>query len=212
MGIGRTATVICLLLGGAALADDPEWRVTSRGRVELRQRTLPDSNVTELRAEGVVRAPLKDIEAALLDFTAYPRFIPYVRACEYVQTPATAGKKLVYTRLAVPLVADRDYVLEMSRRRRDGDAFQLSWTSHPDAVPEVKGVVRLRINHGSWRGTRDAQGTYLVYTVSAEPGPGVSPVFVRLTNPRAVADLFDAVEREALRRARQRGAITATSG
>ncbi len=205
----RFALVALLVLGLRTLADEVPWDTVAREPIAILQRTWADSPVTEVVAEGDVRASLLDVESVLLDCANGPQFMPYEKECRFLGPPEKDGTQLVYTRLAPPLVAHRDYVLRLSVERAppDGTAgFRQSWTAVPGAVPEVEGVVRLNINQGSWSGTSRKDGTHLVYRLAVEPGAGVPSFLVRWTNGKAVTDLFQAIEKEAARRGQVRKA------
>ena len=72
---------------------------------------VKNSRVQEVWAESTLAAPVEDVQAALLDAEAYPRFMPYVKESRKVGGPDADGSVRMYTRIGPPLVAQRDYVL-----------------------------------------------------------------------------------------------------
>ncbi|HVE86818.1 MAG TPA: hypothetical protein VND93_28370, partial [Myxococcales bacterium] len=57
---------------------DEPWVVVSSRPILIRTRSHPGTAVKEIWASGVVAAPAEDVQAALMDGEAYPRFMPYV--------------------------------------------------------------------------------------------------------------------------------------
>jgi hypothetical protein len=77
----------------------------------------------------------------------------------------------------------------------NGGVFRSEWTASPEAEPEVKGVVRIRLNDGSWVAEPISGGTRtrLTYTLLTNPG-GLIPDFVaNMSNTVAIPKLFKAV-------------------
>lgn len=203
----RSAFLGLLLLGADALADKGSWETVSSSPLSIRQRTWPGTQTTEIEVRGTVRAKVEDVEAVLLDCGEAPRFMPYLKECWHVGKVRDDGTYDVYSRIAPPLVASRDYVLRMdvTRWTPATPSFRQAWTVSTDhPVPERRGIVRLMLNEGEWNGSAEGAQTQLVYRLAADSG-GVSARLVRMTTKSSMSDLYRAVEREAQRRAKARG-------
>jgi hypothetical protein len=144
-----------------------------------------------------IEAPPPIVFKVLSDFEHYRDFMPYVTESRILEQKST-GETVTYARIAPPFVSERDYPLSVrtfgGAASKDGE-FKIEWTAAPDIKPEVKGVVRVRLNEGSWRGEPVDGGkrTRLTYTLLTNPG-GLLPDFVLdLSNTIAIPKLFDSV-------------------
>jgi hypothetical protein len=101
----------------------------------------------------------------------------------------------IHTEIAVPLVADRDVVLRMERRRDPASgALRIEWRADPSAgPPPAEGVVRMVVSHGFWEFTAAGSGrTHASYESYAEPG-GPFPAWLvdSLSSGRVLEGLAD---------------------
>lgn len=154
-------------------------------------------------AEIAVRPEI--IFGALSDIEHYADFMPYVEESRVLSRGSDASV-ITYARLAPPLVTDRDYVLKVRMTRgtaSNGGAFKVEWDTVPDVLPEIDGIVRIKLNEGSWlmqpldTGTR----TRLTYTLLTNPG-GLIPAFItNLSSTIAIPELFRRVEMRSVQKA-----------
>ncbi|MGH8686019.1 MAG: SRPBCC family protein [Nitrosospira sp.] len=152
-----------------------------------------------------VEAPPEVVFNVVNDFEHYPDFMPYVKESR-VLSRTSDSEVMTYTRIAPPFVSERDYPLKFKMTRgapANSGVFKTEWSARPDAQPEVKGVVRIRLSEGSWfaepldGGTR----TRLTYTLLTNPG-GLIPVFVaNMSNTIAIPKLFKAVMKRSAEKA-----------
>lgn len=182
------------------------WETISSGAVVIKTRARPNSPIREVWAEGDLNASVHDLEEAILDAEAYPRFMPYVKESRYLDKPEEDGSRLVYTRLDLPVVAARDYVIKVlveKRTQPDGTGtFSNRWFAVPDKVPVKPNVVRLKLNEGSWEVTPKGEGrAHVIYRFAVDPGGWVPAFIADMGNKTGVMDTFRALEREAQRRA-----------
>lgn len=186
-----------------------QWETVATRPVVVRVREVKGTTTArEVLAEGTMDASVQDIQAAILDAEAYPRFMPYVKESRTVGK-AAGGGKLTYTRLEPPFLAPRDYVVKVSIHRSvnpDGSGeFLNSWRAVPDVVPERPGVVRLLLCEGSWRIRPTADGrARVVYHAAVDPGGWVPNFLSDMGNRTGITETFKAVEKEAQRRGKQR--------
>jgi hypothetical protein len=137
----------------------------------------------------------------LRDFEHYPEFMPYVQESR-VLSRINDLDLITYARVAPPFVSERDYSLHvrMTRGSRlNGGVFKLEWTAAPEARAEVAGVVRVKLNDGSWIAEPMDGGkhTRLSYRVLTNPG-GLIPSFaVNWSHTVSIPELFEAVRKRA---------------
>lgn len=199
--------LVCMAVASPAVAE--RWETLATGPVVIKSRTRPGTQVREIWAEGDMSAPVRDVQAAIMDTEAYPRFMPFVKESRYVGQPAADGSGIVYGRVEPPVIGPRDYVLEVVMEKGvapDGSGTFLNrWVALPDRVPRRANAFRLRVNEGSWE-VRPLEGgrSHVTYRFALDPG-GWLPAFVAdIGNRGAVMDTFKAIEREARRRAAAR--------
>ena len=142
----------------------------------------------------------------LSDFEDYPDFMPYVKESRVLGRESN-GEVITYARIAPPFVSERDYLLRVRMTRgtvSNGGVFKVEWKAVPEAQPEIEGVVRIKLNEGSWLvapldgGTR----TRLTYTLLTNPG-GLIPDFVaNMSNTIAIPELFKAVGKRSVQGAK----------
>ena len=199
-----------------ALAQGQEqgWETISRGPIVVKVRTISGTPQREVWAEGELEAEVQDLQSAILDADAYPRFMPYVKETRVLET-TRGGAQLVYARLEPPFIGARDYVVKVEiHKQADGDGrgeFANAWHSVPDRVPRRQSVVRLPICDGSWRVSRAAAPgrSKVVYRASVDPGGWVPGFISDMANKSGALGTMRAVEREAQRRAEARKAQAA---
>lgn len=164
-------------------------------------------DITEGRrviAVSEVEVPPEAVFNVLVDFEHYREFMPYVKESEVLSRTGD-NEVVTYARIAPPFISERDYPLKvrLTRKAAAGDdarkdgTFKVEWTALPEAKPEVEGVVRIKLNEGSWLAEPLDGGrhTRLTYTLLTDPG-GLIPDFVfNLSNTVAIPELFDAVRK-----------------
>lgn len=155
-------------------------------------------------AVSEVEVPPEAVFNVLVDFEHYPEFMPYVKESEVLSRTGD-NEVVTYARIAPPFISERDYPLKVRLTRGSagsddkfkGSTFKVEWTALPEAKPEVEGVVRIKLNEGSWLAEPLDGGrrTRLTYTLLTDPG-GLIPDFVfNLSNTVAIPELFDAVRK-----------------
>ncbi len=199
--------VVGLLL--PAWAGAQEWRTILSGPITVQSRSLPGTSLQEVRAEGTFDADVQDVQSAILDAEAYPRFMPYVKESRFLRGHDGDDLQLVYTRVAPPFMEERDYVVQVTVDERvapDGSgSFRNHWVSQPNAYPKREGAVRLQRNEGTWHITPLPGGrSHVSYRFVLDPGGWIPSFALEIGNKRAVEGTFGAVEREAKARGERR--------
>jgi len=175
--------------------------------VKVETRAIPDRDVKQVRARGIIPAPPHVVRAVIADLERYPAFMPYVKDSRILSRDPT-GDVLNYQRLSfgIMLVQDRHYVIRIAERSsrssdgRTGRAFV--WRLEPGLPPGVAAdaAVRVSVNNGYWdlQPVKDSEGaTDVRYCVFTDPAGSLPKWVVGLANDQAVPQLFAAVASQA---------------
>ena len=175
--------------------------------VKVETRAIPDRDVKQVRARGIIPAPPHVVRAVIADLERYPAFMPYVKDSRILSRDPT-GDVLNYQRLSfgIMLVQDRHYVIRIAERSsrssdgRTGRAFV--WRLEPGLPPGVAAdaAVRVSVNNGYWdlQPVKDSEGaTDVRYCVFTDPAGSLPKWVVGLANDQAVPQLFAAVANQA---------------
>lgn len=185
----------------AKTSDPEDWTKLSENKtLTIYARTKGKSTVRELKAVGVVEAPAWVVKNVLDDMENYENFMPYTAESKVMRRD---GNVLIgYQRLATPFVADRDYtirvVTESKPHASGGLAYLSRWVAANDLGPaEKKGIVRVKINEGSWRWEPldGEQRTLVTYSIYTDPGGGIPRFIVNAANSQAIPKVFEALRK-----------------
>lgn len=157
-----------------------------------------DAPVLSIVAEGDFDAAPAAVLAVLVD---YDRPRPLAEAVHETRVLARADRTLlVYQRLGLPLVADRDYTMTVSW----GDEGDQRWvrfaTANGEGPPPRRRVVRMPLHEADWLlapGPRG--GTHATYRLRLDLGGSVPRWLVDGPTARHVPGLFVAIRRELTR-------------
>jgi polyketide cyclase/dehydrase/lipid transport protein len=207
----RTRPAILAALAGALLSAGSVGPACGQATpatpsVTVQSRSIPNRDVKEVTAQGVVAAPPHVVRAVVADFEQYPAFMPYVKESRILSRDAN-GDVLNYQRLSfgLPLVRDRQYVIRIAERRfreRDGGrSYALVWRledwlpagASPDAV-------RVSVNNGYWDlqpAKNSESATDVRYCVFTDPAGALPKWLVGLANSEGIPSIFAAVARAA---------------
>ncbi len=217
------ALCACLATASGAGAAEGDWVTVLEGPITIKNRSVPDSNVKEIWAEGDVAAPVQDLQDTLMKPALFRGFMPYLKDSREISKKQDDGSVYVYTLIDLPVVGKRDYVVKVWLResvRPDGSGtFRNEWVAAPDYLPQRSSITRVRLNTGGWTITPlgDGAKSHVVYTFAVDPGGWVPAFAANMGNEKGVGDTFRAVEKEAQRRrgerlAKQARAAPAASG
>ncbi len=78
---------------------DPYWDEVDVGPFLARFHKRGEGTRRMMRVSGPLRAEVADIRAAVLDFAAWPRFLPLVREARALEPPDARHEQRVYVRL-----------------------------------------------------------------------------------------------------------------
>lgn len=205
---GAVLAAVLVLAAGAARAEEEAWETVAQKPYVVKVRPRPGTEAKEVWAEGMLNASAADVQAALEAVEAYRLWMPYVEESRIVKE-LPDGARLTYTRLDLPVVSSRDYVSHVvteSRLAEDGTGvYAQKWWAEPNAIPERKSTVRLKVNDGSWRVEPRGEGKcHAVYRFTVDPAGSIPGFLANIGQKDGVVDTFRAVERRAQRRAEER--------
>ena len=208
----RNAVIlVCLLLitaaplarpdDGATLSADTGWQlVNEKEGVTLYSRARVGTGIREFKGSGLISAPPGIVEKVLQDVGSYPSFMPYI--IEVRVLSQIGNGSVVYQRLDVPFVSNRDYTVRVEHGTTSGPGgmmiYRDTWqTANDEGPPERHGAVRVKVNEGSWllepSGPDTTQATYQIYTDSG----GAIPAFlVNRGSQLVIPRLFAAVRKQ----------------
>jgi len=208
----RPFVVSALVAAGAAWAADTDggWQLVVEGPITVRNRAVAGTAIREIWAEGELDAPPLDVQTTLMEVSRLKSFMPYMKDARTLGDPLPDGGVYVYTLIDLPVVGKRDYVVVLELKESlasDGTGtFRNEWHAFPDHLPRRNGIIRLERDDGSWVVTPTADGkkSWAVYRFTVDPGGWVPAFAANLGNERGVKETFDAVAKEARRRAAER--------
>ncbi len=201
------AACVLGLTAGQARAEGA-WKTVAEKPYVVKVRPRPGTEAKDVWAEGELSASAEDVQAVLRDVDSYRHWMPYVKEARILKDLPDEGQ-LTYTRLDLPVVSARDYICNVvleSRLAEDGSGvFAQRWHAEPDALPQRRGTVRIRLNEGSWRVEPRGEGrSHAVYRFTVDPAGSIPGFLARLGQKDAVEDTFRAVEKRARQHARTR--------
>lgn len=205
-GVALAAWVLGLTAGQAHAEE--AWKTVAEKPYVVKVRARPGSEAKDVWAEGELAASAADVQAVLRDVDAYRRWMPYVKESRLLKDLPDEGQ-LTYTKLDLPVVSSRDYICNVvleSKLAEDGSGvFAQRWQATPDAIPQRRGTVRIRLNEGSWRVEPRGEGkSHAVYRFTVDPAGSIPGFLARMGQKDAVEDTFRAVEKRARERAASR--------
>ncbi len=194
----------------SAWAGEGDWQTVVTGPITIKNRSVSGSPIKEVWAEGVIEAPAREVQEALMDVAALPAYIPYTKEAWKFGGKQPDGGDLVYTRIALPIVGERDYVVRLrlvTSLSPDGTGvFRNAWQSESGRWPRRPGVIRIEQISGSWEITPlgDGHHCWAVYKFAVNPGGRLPTFAINLGNELGVKETYDAVAREGARRKSKR--------
>lgn len=204
----RRLLPLLMVLGAASAWAEASWEVVTSAPILIKSRPRQGTGIREVWAEGDMHASVADLQFALLDYGRYVAFMPYMKETREVAPRDPDDTRYVYSRLQLPIVGGRDYVLKVAVNklvRPDGSGtFMNSWTTLPTFVPVRPGIKRLQTNEGSWTITPKGERlSHAVYRFAVDPGGWLPPFAADFGNKTATEDTWNSVEKEAQRHATQ---------
>lgn len=151
------------------------------------------SEIIRIGAEGLFPAPPERVKQALLD---YSRQVGAIERLSEARVLSRGERSLyVYQRLNLPVIDDRDFVLNV-RHGADGDKRWVSYWAVTDRGPPPRdGVVRVTNHRGTWvlEPADDGHATRVRYQVSIDLGGLLPRWMARAGAGRELPALFGAI-------------------
>ena len=199
--------MLALLTWSLLLASTPStdgWELVGDGDVKVYSRHREGARVMEMRAETVLAARPLEVRDVLID-DDYTRRSPYVAEDRIVSQPSPMVK-VKYTRLAFPIIDDRDYFIEVTREQDiapDGSGtYHATWKPWGLDQAARSGVVRITTNEGYWDVRPDPAtgGSQVIYYLLSDPGGHIPGFAINMGNRRVMPDILHAIYKEILKR------------
>jgi hypothetical protein len=193
-------------IGAAAIAGDPKepaWEESSTSKgVTVMMRERKGTDVKEILAVGEVGAPPRAVFRAIGDYQRYKEIMPYTEESKVVASEQGEKVVHVYSRINAPLVSRRDYtmrIVEVSDFKDGKGYLGTRWTPSEKGPAAADGVVRVKVNEGSWRvepldGGARSRVTYFLFT---DPGGSLPAWIKNSASSGAIPDMFEALRRVA---------------
>jgi hypothetical protein len=172
----------------------------SKGVEVFRQEHSP---VIDLYAEGDIEAPPATVRNVLLDFEHASKVTNNVAESHVLDK--NAREIVVYQRLKLPIISDRDFTLRETWGQ-NGQTLTQSFAVDNGRGPQAKdGLVRVSVMQGNWQlePIRGGAATHARYHVQIDLGGSVPKWMVSGGAAKNIPKLFEGIRREA--RARMPG-------
>ena len=187
------ARVAMVVVGSSLLtpltASANDWSMEySRSGVTMYSSVLPNSSVNVYRAEIVLPYSTDQVVAILSDIERYKEFMPNTVESSIIERKAVSEQReiaLIYQRLDLPTISDRDFVVKADTRRRTsslGNFWTIDFQPNEDSRAPKPGddVVRVKVVSGKWLLTpiKDGKATHLTAIRHMELGGNVPSFMV----------------------------------
>ena len=214
MNIARVSAVVVAAVGLAfavapsvRAADAPPagWEEVQReDNVVIYGRFRPGSSIRELRSVGTLDAPNWVIKNVIDDGDHYTEFMPNVLESHILSRDTTHHTALAYAKLSAPLISPRDYVLLIHDESKaaggegGGVVYKSRWEPSDKGPAEKPGVVRIKVNEGSWtlEPTDNGQKTRATYQLYSDGG-GLPAFILNQASKRRIGEEFAAIDKRA---------------
>lgn len=180
------ATFALFIVAGAPV-------VHAGGKQGVTVSSRQDGRTIELEAEGEINAPPSRVRDVVLDYPSQPRYVRTVTESRVLAK--TAGDMIVYQRLKLPALHDRDVTLRVTSLST-GTAITTRFQDDGTRGPQpISGVVRLPKLEGGWdlEPIRDGAATRARYHVRIDLGGSVPTWMVRSGAARDIPRLFEGI-------------------
>lgn len=194
----RASTALSLaltLIGTAALAENQWLEVSEERGVRIERRAVEGARFEEIRAS--MRAPVSPAQyfRTVWNVRAFPKFVPNLKRLDVLRE--AENESVVYQRIVMPLVADRDYTLKLRRTVDEAaQVYQMLFDSDTEEGPAPTApMVRARDIHGSWtlEPLDGGTATRVTYHMYSDPGGDIPSFIVNWAQRVAPRDLLVAM-------------------
>ena len=164
----------------------------------LSTREKEGTPIKEVKAIGDVDAPPDKVFAVVTNYEHQAGNMPYVKDQKVFSR--TDSEATFWTVADFPMVSMRDWVLKAHfDKNYEGGKYRTSWdiVDAKEAAPPADGVVRLKVNSGSWtlEPLDGGKRTRAIYYLFTDPGGSIPSFIANKANTTALPDLFAAVRK-----------------
>lgn len=191
-------TIAVLALSAQA---EPGWEIAAKeDGVTVMSREKPGSPVREMKAVGLIDGSPQEVWAVVRDYPNYTTLMPYTAEAKVLSVEEGGKITLFYSLLNLPLVDKRDYVIRLLDESdwKDGKGFlKVTWKAEAGGPAERDGVVRVKVNDGSWllEPREDGKKTFVTYYIYTDPGGAIPKWIANKANGTAVPNVFLAIRK-----------------
>ena len=159
-----------------------------------------ESPTIDLVAEGDIDAPPALIRSILLDYPNAHALSDHVTESRVLTTGA--HEIMVYQRLKLPVVSDRDFTLRALWGTRGANLWTRFTIDNSHGPAARDGIVRLTNMTGGWdlQPIRGGAATHAVYRVQMDMAGSIPKWMVSGGAAKDLPKLFDGIRREVVRR------------
>jgi hypothetical protein len=148
------------------------------------------SRIIRIAGEGVMPAPIGDVREVITDYRGQAGKVDRVSESRVLREGA--NWLLVYQRLNLPIISDRDYTLMV----RWGEDHGVQWVTFDSASwlapPPRDGIVRVTDHHGSWqlRSVEGGRATFVRFQTRIDLGGSLPRWMARAGAGKEVPNVF----------------------
>ncbi len=184
--------------------DEPKWEVKAQTKgVTVHSRPKAGSDIKELKTVGEIDSPPHAVFRVLTDLERYKETMPYTEESKVLSKEEQDGKVRAwhfYSLINAPLASRRDYTIRVSDQSdwREGKGYLKTYWNISDKGPAPKdGVVRVKVNEGSWvlEPRENGAKTYATYLLFTDPGGSLPTWIANKANSSALPDIFEALRK-----------------
>lgn len=151
------------------------------------------SEAIDLVAEGDIDAPPEVVRAVVLDYPNANAVSDHVTESRVLSS--NARELMVYQRLKLPVIADRDFTLHVVWGSRAGQLWTRFTVDNTRGPAERDGIVRVSLLTGGWDLTpiRDGRATHAVYRVQIDLAGSIPRWMVSGGAAKDLPKMFEAI-------------------
>ena len=153
----------------------------------------------DFAAEGEIDAPPERVRDVLLDYGNHPKWVKGLAESRVLDRGPFS--MLVYQKLALPVIDDRDYTLLVTWGKDAGALWMRFMTANDRGPKPQQGIVRVSLHEGSWRlePIDGGKKTYAVYQFRLDLAGSFPAWMGKGRAGKDIPNLFENIRREALR-------------
>jgi hypothetical protein len=156
-----------------------------------------DDSAIALAAEGEIAAPPRRVMKVLLDYSNHPKWNSHLRESRIIDKQEDS--LLVYQRLDLPMLDDRDFSLRVTWGAAEDGELWMRFSTENEAGPRIRdGVVRMRTHEGSWLLTpiKNGAATLARYVVRLDLGGSLPAWMARKGAGKDLPGLFESIRNQ----------------